>query len=312
MFRLTLTGADQWTDTEALVHDYEGVEFGLLYSKSNTGNRYPSVDTLLGLLETIPNPALHVCGGMALAEMRCKTPEFQSLIAQVGRIQVNGLVAPETLAELLELYPDHTIITQHRFGNIGLTESTHPRHCILVDGSQGRGILPEKWEAPQTSRQVGFAGGLNPENLRSQLDQLALLNLSYAWWVDMETGLRTDDRFDVVKARAAIDAFRGWLWTQSYRSDARQPEVWIDHDYGECFSAWGHHEKPAMMAAAKAHVLETEGPSDWEVYEEDLEHSPVEHRWAWMADGSDPQKAEEFKVSKERKPSSKPITNLRW
>lgn len=90
------------------------------------------------------------------------------------------------------------------------------------------------------------------------------------------------------------------------------PEVWIDHDYAECIAAWGHHDKPSMMAAAKAHVLDVEGPSDWEVYEEDLEHAPVQHRWAYMADGSDPEKAEQFQTSKEQKPSSKPITWLSW
>lgn len=37
------------------------------------------------------------------------------------------------------------------------------------------------------------------------------------------------------------------------------PEVWIDHDYAECFAAWGHHDKPTMMAAAKAHVLASLG-----------------------------------------------------
>lgn len=217
MFSLTLTGVDEWTDLDALVPDVqEGIEFGLLYSRTNTGNRYPRHSTLIHLAHRLPNPALHVCGSRARDDMWGEDSAFAELAAHVQRIQVNGVVSEDELAAFLEIYPDHIIITQHRPENEDLTESQHPRHCILVDGSGGRGILPTNWEAPETTRPIGFAGGLTPDNLREQLERLRHVR-GYAWWVDMETGLRTDDRFDVGKALAAIEAFRAWKhwWLQA-------------------------------------------------------------------------------------------------
>ena len=58
-------------------------------------------------------------------------------------------------------------------------------------------------------------------------------------------------------------------------TQAATPEVWIDYEFGECFWAWGHHDKATMMAGAKAHIQETEGRWEDYSYEEDLEHSPA-------------------------------------
>lgn len=206
MFSLTLTGADQWTDTEALAGQ-RGVEFGLLYSRSNTANRYPDYGTLVRLLKQLPNPALHVCGSQARDALF--QPNFWELAGRVNRIQVNGRVTVTELNRLLSLYPAHVIITQHRPGNEPLAASWHQRHCILVDGSGGQGILPDKWEQPDTQRPVGFAGGLTPDNLKEQLSKILAVR-KHSWWVDMESGLRTDDRFDVDKALTAAERFRWW------------------------------------------------------------------------------------------------------
>jgi phosphoribosylanthranilate isomerase len=80
------------------------------------------------------------------------------------------------------------------------------RHALLVDQSGGRGIKPEQWVRPNTSKPVGFAGGLGPNNLDAEMRKMPLRPRS---WVDMESGLRNEqDWFDVTKAEACIKIWR--------------------------------------------------------------------------------------------------------
>ena len=51
---------------------------------------------------------------------------------------------------------------------------------------------------------VGFAGGIGPANTQDVLNQVRALMRPY--WIDMETGVRTDNAFDVAKVEAVLRA----------------------------------------------------------------------------------------------------------
>lgn len=67
-------------------------------------------------------------------------------------------------------------------------------HSWLYDRSGGHGIVPEKFP-PGPNYMVGYAGGINPDNV---LDILDKIEANYPFWIDMETGVRDEnDKFDL-------------------------------------------------------------------------------------------------------------------
>jgi phosphoribosylanthranilate isomerase len=75
-----------------------------------------------------------------------------------------------------------------------------PNHSLLVDGSGGRGLSPERWVKPTTSKRVGFAGGLGPDNISAEYARIKEV-AEGDFWIDMEGKLRDEnDWFDTEKA----------------------------------------------------------------------------------------------------------------
>ncbi len=209
--RLTLTGADERTDIAdlvSLVHEYPLVEIGLLLTASPEGrNRYPSLDWLKIATDALSGRcAIHVCGGTARSKLHAG--ELGSLTHHAPRVQVNGVIAPAELPALAGQVG--TLITQHCPSNAGLVDARVNNHVLLVDASGGRGISPDAWTRPSTSKDVGFAGGLGLENLRDELCRLAMV-AEGEWWIDMEGQLRKDDWFDITEARSVAHAFSSTL-----------------------------------------------------------------------------------------------------
>ena len=219
---ITLTGADDSVTIDDLLVlkdlSYR-VEIGILYTYDPEGRpRHPTVEKIEEMVDRLGDRcAIHVCGGRARrALFEDPIPLWLRL---AGRIQVNGIVLPEELLQLTDRY--QCIITQHTPENAGLEmlEDLHGRHDILVDGSGGRGILPDRWVTPFTSKTtftpftsktIGYAGGLSPTNLASQLDRITP-NHAMFWWVDMESSLRTfGDRFCPALAVQAVQEFHAW------------------------------------------------------------------------------------------------------
>lgn len=91
---------------------------------------------------------------------------------------------------------------------------------ILVDGSQGRGIVPNRWTIPVEDVEwmkefaIGQAGGLTPENISEQYTRFCAdnHNVFAPSWCDMESGIRNGqtgpgDMLEVTKCDAIIDQF---------------------------------------------------------------------------------------------------------
>jgi hypothetical protein len=84
-----------------------------------------------------------------------------------------------------------------------------PRVDWLFDVSFGRGSRPATWPAlPGAGPFCGFSGGINADNVRETLERIAAPP-DAVYWIDMESGVRTDGRFDVAKCEAVCRAVYG-------------------------------------------------------------------------------------------------------
>ena len=102
---------------------------------------------------------------------------------------------------------------KHRYVAIGVTvivqwrtlhmDKRVPGIGLLHDESGGRGIDGIKtW--PLRPRFGGFAGGLGAENIREAVGYVRMTARPGSW-LDIETGVRTDDWFDLGKVADVID-----------------------------------------------------------------------------------------------------------
>jgi phosphoribosylanthranilate isomerase len=104
------------------------------------------------------------------------------------------------------------IVQQRDADNIALYESTRDvyhggtmknRLSVLLDASGGQGIDTPINVLNGVSK-VGYAGGFNPDNVAGKLEYL-LKNVKLGmFWIDMESGVRTDDWFDTSKVRRVL------------------------------------------------------------------------------------------------------------
>jgi hypothetical protein len=215
--RITLSGIDEKTRLYRLVdkipkEQRHKVEFAILLSANPEGrNRYPSlawIEDTLNLHEDI-NFAVHLCGSTARKNaLEGKYYFLDDNGEDVKRIQVNGKVSLEELEQFTKMFYQQ-IITQHVPYNAGLNvvneEIGNGNHALLVDASGGKGISPTEWIAPETNKFVGFAGGLGPHNLETELLRIKQVSKPGVW-VDMESSLRDEnDWFDIDKALKCIE-----------------------------------------------------------------------------------------------------------
>lgn len=211
---MTITGIDERTriaDIVRLTEQYPWLEIGMLYTATPEGrNRYPSLEWIVETASTLANRcALHVCGRGARGKLL--QGGLVAATDNVSRIQINGRIDDTILREACRCFRrSTTVITQDNRDNVSFRDvPPFANHAILVDGSGGRGITPTEWFRPATWKPVGFAGGLGPDNLAVELPKIAAVARG-DWWVDMETGVRTDDWFDIEKAKRACETFAEW------------------------------------------------------------------------------------------------------
>jgi hypothetical protein len=200
---LTFSGIDEFTNIDDLKKMY--VEFGILLTLNPEGrNRYPSLDWISNTVGQL-TCAIHICGRAARKALLYG--ELNDIIFKCQRIQVNGKLTEDELTSICKMFSTKKIITQHNDTNKSLYKLKIENHQILVDASGGKGILPDGWPSLNTNKLVGYAGGLNFQNIIEQ-NQKIKANTQKAYWLDMENGLRDEnDKFSVQKATDICDLF---------------------------------------------------------------------------------------------------------
>lgn len=211
---VTVTGANDLTNTVKMAElqtQYPFVEWGILLSSNAEGSaRFPTTKWIRSLTE-FPGLKLsgHLCGRW-VRDLCGGNWTFVSerpyLINAFSRIQLNfhsypHLVKEKKFHEALNLYPEKQFIFQldgennHLLGN---ATSAGINAVGLFDLSGGAGILPYAW--PESRDFFGYAGGLGPENLKTEIIKISEKTSSLAW-IDAETKLRSenDNIFDFNK-----------------------------------------------------------------------------------------------------------------
>lgn len=218
--RVTITGADDHVDPAELIQlsiDFPFVEWGLLVSRSRFGTpRYPTPAWLTEFTLRATGRhvfALHLCGEVSRAVMAGRQPwEAVRGMAHVGeRVQLNGFssfVLPDLLAAeeghhsapklILQCADDAAIARGSEFAR------KYARVRLLYDASGGLGERPVHWPMPLPNV-TGFAGGIGPDNVEDVVAECASHFHVGSFWIDMESGVRTNDEFDLHKVRDVLE-----------------------------------------------------------------------------------------------------------
>ena len=215
----SITGADdavEVSDLSALAAEFPFLETAILLLPARAGTpRFPRLDWIenFGATYAGDNAAMHLCDDGFLGFVAGRR-DILDLMKGFQRIQLNlkfgdveGKYAPEELAARVREAPQWQFILQYTDDKNALLPlfTDIPNHAVLFDESAGRGISPERWSAPLPGHFCGYAGGMNPENVEDNLKMIRNVADGHMTWIDMESGVRTDDRFDLQKMRRVLE-----------------------------------------------------------------------------------------------------------
>lgn len=223
---VTMTGADESVDPKALIElskEFPFVEWGILIG-SQSGMRFPSVKWIENLLVASGEAperihlSLHICGRW-LRGIAAGRSDLDSAICGIGafdRCQLNwhgerqGNIGEKILAAFCNFpFWEPQIIFQMDGVNDLLWEPCGRKFFCggLFDRSHGAGVLPDQWPQPLNEIQSGYAGGIGPDNIESELQRISAVTDFRPIWIDMETKIRSDDggTFDLSKVRWCLE-----------------------------------------------------------------------------------------------------------
>lgn len=201
---LTFTGVDADTDFDRVLDLSRRfpLEWGVLFSPDRQGEepRYPAMDVIERFREVPVVKSAHLCGGYSKMVMANALLPLD--LSGFTRVQVNSRKPDPALIARFAAGRMLTGIMQTRDLEFPEDEGT----AILFDRSGGFGRPPEAWPRHPGDRLVGYAGGISPDNID---DVLTAVDSSGPHWLDMESGIRTDDRLDLDKCEAVAKVVYG-------------------------------------------------------------------------------------------------------
>lgn len=208
--RLTFTGVDSHQIVRRIFDTQEAhrkVEFAVLVG-SHSGDpaypRFPHLNVVRHLANTVASPAIHFCGLYSRAINKGEFDDAIALASGYRRIQVNARTDDYNWVAISDFAAKvgREVIVQTRgqeFG--GLLRGVSWLHD--VSGGRGKDGV-SMWPAPSIHRRCGFAGGLCYANIRAAFT-FAQRYPGADIWFDMESGVRTKDRFDLNKVWGIAD-----------------------------------------------------------------------------------------------------------
>lgn len=224
-------------------HSYPFVEFGVLFRPDKEGEpRYATMEWVERLSKVATKSdgsmklAAHLCGARVNEVLAGDTTFLRKVSAwgfqrvQINATAVNG-VDTSKLAEsvpsflsTVQAHPELEFILQKNAETKPLWEGVLasaseaagkagylPKNVsMLVDESKGTGVLASSWPTPPAEYEIGYAGGIGPDNIETVLNDVMLAGNGRDIWIDMESSLRSTkngkDIFDLDKCYEVIDA----------------------------------------------------------------------------------------------------------
>lgn len=185
------------------------IEWGVLVDDAREELLFADPDIRARLLEAPGlRYAAHVCGEQA--GLIANDPAHATInLAGFQRLQVNhgfSGSSPEQIENSIRFGRSQTIRTMLQ------TLGDFPgdaRLDWLYDTSFGTGKTPARWPTISAGGPFcGFSGGINAENAAEVVKTLAAPE-GAQYWIDMESGVRTEGRFDLAKCEAVCRAVFG-------------------------------------------------------------------------------------------------------
>jgi phosphoribosylanthranilate isomerase len=227
----TFTGADENTDVDRMITmsaENPQIEWGILFSgqhqaEDKGAGRYPRTDWIDRFLDKADaaaeqgirvNRAIHFCGPDAVDVIKGNV-QLKKLASRFDRMQLNVRAKGDRFHKDIEPFTFERAV--HNFAISDRTKVILPRNAhnealfqaaryatdieFLYDSSGGRGLEVRDW--PRLDGQenhgtrLGHAGGLGPDNIAAELPRLSAAAGERAYWIDMESKLRVNDRFSL-------------------------------------------------------------------------------------------------------------------
>jgi hypothetical protein len=226
--RVTITGADDTVDIKDLVilqNKYPFVEWGILHSTNKIGQpRYPSSAWCVKAINAGINASAHLCGWYSRQVLE---KEHYNMILEFGvdfkRIQLNysfGKV-PVNLIKftdfmkfdrrnvsiILQANKNNNAHIQQMIADVFVPKEIH----YLYDSSGGRGTEIKIIDRP-FKNYTGYSGGINPENVEYVCQRIRDKAFPDTVWIDMESGVRTDNVFDLAKAEKVLSITQNYIY----------------------------------------------------------------------------------------------------
>ncbi len=206
---ITFTGIDEWTDPDKVIELSKKypVEWGILFSKKNTGNvnRYPSHEVVENYFDEDLKLSAHICGTYSNYIMKgVSIPELVKVLeGNFSRTQINVADGETDCRHLNNVYANRFANDIRAKSVIVQCRSEFPSDKSvdwLYDISGGEGRSPESWnaEADKTEAFCGYAGGIGVDNVLSVIEEINKTHpQDKPYWIDMEGKIRTNDKLDL-------------------------------------------------------------------------------------------------------------------
>jgi hypothetical protein len=227
--KVTITGADDnvyWKDLIDLYNEFNFVEFGILFSGSKMGGlRYPSLKWIDGFQKQGLNISAHLCGSYSreiLEDYNFNCLENRKRYFKRFQLNYNfgynDKFAFSPIIDWATYNPNNDIIFQFNKSNKiallpYLDQNLFPTNIhILYDASGGRGrsILENPLNMP-FKNYTGYSGGIAVANLKEVLEEITSEMFTDKVWIDLETGARTENKFDLNKVRYILKSCKGFI-----------------------------------------------------------------------------------------------------
>jgi hypothetical protein len=211
---IAFTGVDRVAISDALLalSSRYPIEWGILVDDDTAAGGsplFPAAPVREQLLSsTRVRWAAHVCGAQA-KRIVTDPAAVQLNLAGYQRAQINHSFAGSSAVEA-----ENTSAFGRRRGIRTVLQCSNefPQEQgvdWLFDVSFGKGATPGHWPSlPAAGPFCGFSGGLRADNVRDVLARIAA-PAGALYWIDMESGVRTDGWLDVAKCEAVCKAVYG-------------------------------------------------------------------------------------------------------
>lgn len=208
------------TDLELIKYEFPFLEWGVLYSKNAGRLRYPDGVWLHEFHSSVTGKlSAHLCGGYPREILEDGNFDIlDQLPVKYDVIQLNynfeARKGKWRIPNIIKLFRDtavhkvpRDIILQLNKANKEMVRKFHKWNVVrvLVDASGGRGIPITEIPDINWTSYTGIAGGINPDNIEGVAELVTKHESANDAWLDLESGVRTDNHLDLVKVRQLLE-----------------------------------------------------------------------------------------------------------